>query len=140
MYYLFCGINIVNIENVTINISAQDLNTEIEKKEEKTVTDVEKKTEDTDEIVDINEVDEGIKLPREDMDILIMCFKENREKALKFLNQISNMKDCEKTALVNRLVRRGEIEPEYKHHQLWSVLHKNGLYSKSESNWYKIVL
>ena len=104
MYYLFCGINIVNIENVTINISAQNLNTEIEKKEEKTVTDVEKKTEDTDEIVDINEVDEGIKLPKEDMDILIMCFKGNSGEALKFVKQISCMIDSEKTDLVNRLV------------------------------------
>ena len=84
--------------------------------------------------------DKGLELAGEDMDALIMCFKGDREKALMFLKQISDLKDSKKTTLVNRLVKSGDISKEYRHRQLWSVLRKNGLYSKSESNWYKTVL
>ena len=84
--------------------------------------------------------EEDIELPKEDMDILIMCFKGNREKAVKFLAKIRGITDYEKAALVNSLVRSGDLSKEYKHRKLWSLLHRNGLYSKSESNWYKIVL
>ena len=84
--------------------------------------------------------EEDIELPKEDMDILIMCFNGNREKAVKFLAKIRGINDYEKAALVNSLVRNGDLSKEYKHRKLWSLLHRNGLYSKSESNWYKIVL
>ena len=111
------------------------------KKEEKPVTDVEKKCDRSHEYVDFNEVDEeDVELPKEDMDILIMCFKGNSGKALKFLKEIRCMIDSEKTDLVNRLVRNGDISNRYKHRKLWEVLRKNGLYNKSESNWNKIVL
>ena len=142
MYDLFYGINIGHIENVTINNAAPQSSSKTEeKKEEKPVTDVEKKCDRSHEYVDFNEVDEeDVELPKEDMDILIMCFKGNRENALKFLKEIRCMIDSEKTDLVNRLVRNGDISNRYKHRKLWEVLRKNGLYSKSESNWNKIVL
>ena len=142
MYDLFYGINIGHIENVTINnVAPQSSSKTEEKKEEKPVTDVEKKCDRSHEYVDFNEVDEeDIELPKEDMDILIMCFKGNSGKALKFLKEIRCMIDSEKTDLVNRLVRNGDISNRYKHRKLWEVLRKNGLYSKSESNWNKIVL
>lgn len=142
MYDLFYGINIGHIENVTINNAAPQSSSKTEeKKEEKPVTDVEKKCDRSHEYVDFNEVDEeDIELPKEDMDILIMCFKGNSGKALKFLKEIRCMIDSEKTDLVNRLVRNGDISNRYKHRKLWEVLRKNGLYSKSESNWNKIVL
>ena len=142
MYDLFYGINIGHIENVTINNAAPQSSSKTEeKKEEKPVTDVEKKCDRSHEYVDFNEVDEeDVELPKEDMDILIMCFKGNKENALKFLKEIRCMIDSEKTDLVNRLVRNGDISNRYKHRKLWEVLRKNGLYSKSESNWNKIVL
>ena len=83
--------------------------------------------------------EEGIELPDEDMDIFTMCFKGNREKAVKFLKEISCMMDSEKTDLVNRLVRNGDISNRYKRRKLWEVLLKNGLYNKSESNWNMII-
>lgn len=142
MYDLFYGINIGHIENVTINNAAPQSSSKTEeKKEEKPVTDVEQKCDRSHEYVDFNEVDEeDVELPKEDMDILIMCFKGNSGKALKFLKEIRCMIDSEKTDLVNRLVRNGDISNRYKHRKLWEVLRKNGLYSKSESNWNKIVL
>lgn len=142
MYDLFYGINIGHIENVTINnVAPQSSSKTEEKKEEKPVTDVEKKCDRSHEYVDFNEVDEeDVELPKEDMDILIMCFKGNSGKALKFLKEIRCMIDSEKTDLVNRLVRNGDISNRYKHRKLWEVLRKNGLYNKSESNWNKIVL
>lgn len=142
MYDLFYGINIGHIENVTINNAAPQSSSKTEeKKEEKPVTDVEKKCDRSHEYVDFNEVDEeDVELPKEDMDILIMCFKGNSGKALKFLKEIRCMIDSEKTDLVNRLVRNGDISNRYKHRKLWEVLRKNGLYNKSESNWNKIVL
>ena len=142
MYDLFYGINIGHIENVTINNAATQSSSKTEeKKEEKPVTDVEKKCDRSHEYVDFNEVDEeDVELPKEDMDILIMCFKGNSGKALKFLKEIRCMIDSEKTDLVNRLVRNGDISNRYKHRKLWEVLRKNGLYNKSESNWNKIVL
>ena len=142
MYDLFYGINIGHIENVTINNAAPQSSSKTEeKKEEKPVTDVEKKCDRSHEYVDFNEVDEeDVELPKEDMNILIMCFKGNSGKALKFLKEIRCMIDSEKTDLVNRLVRNGDISNRYKHRKLWEVLRKNGLYSKSESNWNKIVL
>lgn len=141
MYDLFYGINIGHIENVTINNAAPQSSSKTEeKKEEKPVTDVEKKCDRSHEYVDFNEVDEeDVELPKEDMDILIMCFKGNKEKALKFLAKIRGMNDYEKAALVNSLVRSGDLSKEYKHRKLWSLLHRNGLYSKSESNWNKII-
>ena len=142
MYDLFYGINIGHIENVTINNAAPQSSSKTEeKKEEKPVTDVEKKCDRSHEYVDFNEVDEeDVELPKEDMDILIMCFKGNSGKALKFLKEIRCMIDSEKTDLVNMLVRNGDISNRYKHRKLWEVLRKNGLYNKSESNWNKIVL
>ena len=83
--------------------------------------------------------EEDIELPKEDMERLIMYFKGNSEKALNFLKQIRCMIDSEKTDLVNMLVRNGDLSKEYKHRKLWSLLHRNGLYSKSESNWNKII-
>ena len=83
--------------------------------------------------------EDGSELPYEDMERLIKCFKGNREKAVKFLNKIRGMNDNEKAALVNSLVRSGDIAKEYKHRKLWSSLRRNGLYSKSESNWNKII-
>ena len=84
--------------------------------------------------------EKDIELPKEDMERLIMCFNGNREKAVKFLAKIRGINDYEKAALVNSLVRNGDLSKEYKHRKMWSLLHRNGLYSKSESNWYKIVL
>ena len=141
MYDLFYGINIGHIENVTINNAAPQSSSKTEEeKEEKPVTDVEQKCDRSHEYVDFNEVDEeDVELPKEDMDILIMCFKGNRENALKFLAKIRGMNDYEKAALVNSLVRSGDLSKEYKHRKLWSLLHRNGLYSKSESNWNKII-
>ena len=87
------------------------------------------------------EEDGDIKLSTEDMDTLVKCFKGNEDNAIKFWEAINQLeKDIEKTDLVNKLVRVGLISDNYKHHVLFTLLKSNGLYGKSESNWYHRVL
>ena len=87
------------------------------------------------------EEDGDIKLSTEDMDTLVKCFKGNKENAIKFWEAINQFAmDTEKTDLVNKLVRVGLISDNYKHHVLFTLLKSNGLYGKSESNWYHRVL
>ena len=87
------------------------------------------------------EEDGDIKLSTEDMKTLVKCFKGNEDNAIKFWKAINQFaKDTEKTDLVNKLVRVGLISDNYKHHVLFTLLKSNGLYGKSESNWYHRVL
>ena len=84
----------------------------------------------------------GVKnLSDEDMETLKKCFKGNEDNAIKFWKAINQFAmDTEKTDLVNKLVRVGLISDNYKHHVLFTLLKSNGLYGKSESNWYHRVL
>ena len=87
------------------------------------------------------EEDGDIKLSTEDMRTLVKCFKGNEDNAIKFweaMNQLS--KDCDKTDLVNQLVRAGQISHDCKHSPLFPLLKNNGLYGKSLSNWYHRIL
>ena len=87
------------------------------------------------------EEDGDIKLSTEDMKTLVKCFKGNEDNAIKFWKAINQFAmDTEKTDLVNKLVRVGLISDNYKHHVLFTLLKSNGLYGKSESNWYHRVL
>ena len=75
------------------------------------------------------------------MRTLVKCFKGNEDNAIKFweaMNQLS--KDCDKTDLVNQLVRAGQISHDCKHSPLFTLLKNNGLYGKSLSNWYHRIL
>ena len=88
-----------------------------------------------------SEEDGDIKLSTEDMRTLVKCFKGNEDNAIKFweaMNQLS--KDCDKTDLVNQLVRAGQISHDCKHIPLFTLLKNNGLYGKSLSNWYHRIL
>ena len=88
-----------------------------------------------------SEEDGDIKLSTEDMRTLVKCFKGNEDNAIKFweaMNQLS--KDCDKTDLVNQLVRAGQISHDCKHSPLFTLLKNNGLYGKSLSNWYHRIL
>ena len=86
------------------------------------------------------EEDGDIKLSTEDMRTLVKCFKGNEDNAIKFWEAINQLeKDIEKTRLVNQLVKEGKIDSRFKHHTLFTLLKNNGLYEKSQTNWYNRV-
>ena len=86
------------------------------------------------------EEDVDIKLSTEDMRTLVKCFKGNEDNAIKFWESINQLeKDIEKTRLVNQLVKEGKIDSRFKHHTLFTLLKNNGLYEKSQTNWYNRV-
>ena len=86
------------------------------------------------------EEDGDIKLSTEDMRTLVKCFKGNEDNAIKFWEAINQLeKDIEKTRLVNQLVKEGKIDSRFKHHTLYTLLKNNGLYEKSQTNWYNRV-
>ena len=83
------------------------------------------------------EEDGDIKLSTEDMRTLVKCFKGNEDNAIKFweaMNQLS--KDSDKTDLVNKLVKEGQISQSYKYSPLFTLLKNNGLYGKTDKSWY----
>ena len=63
-----------------------------------------------------------------------MFYGDERE-ANNFLNRIQGMKPTQITALVNQLVKEKKLSDLSCHRDLWQVLHDEGLYTKSESNW-----
>ena len=84
-----------------------------------------------------SEEDGDIKLSTEDMRTLVKCFKGNEDNAIKFweaMNQLS--KDSDKTDLVNKLVKEGQISHSYKYRPLFTLLKNNGLYGKTDKSWY----
>lgn len=62
-------------------------------------------------------------------------FYGNEEEARKFLHQIRGMKNTEIVALVKKRVNEGIISELSCHRDLWKILHDNGLYTATESNW-----
>lgn len=66
---------------------------------------------------------------------LKQIFFDDEAEARKFLASIQNMKSTQITAKVNELVKAKIISDKSHKHDLWNVLHKNGLYSPTESNW-----
>ena len=66
---------------------------------------------------------------------LLSIFYENEQEVKDFLAKIQGMKPKEITAKVNQLVKEGKISKFSCHRDLWKVLHDNGLYDRSESNW-----
>lgn len=52
-----------------------------------------------------------------------------------FLESIQGMKPTQITDKVNQLVSEKKISELSKHRDLWKVLHDNGYYNRSESNW-----
>lgn len=57
------------------------------------------------------------------------------EEAKAFLESIQGMKPTQITAKVNQLVGEQKISELSSHRDLWKVLHDNGYYNKTESNW-----
>ena len=62
-------------------------------------------------------------------------FYGNERSTNDFLNRIQGMKPTQITALVNQLVKEKKLSDLSCHRDLWQVLHDEGLYTKSESNW-----
>lgn len=52
-----------------------------------------------------------------------------------FLESIQGMKPTQITAKVNQLVSEKKISELSSHRDLWTVLHDNGYYNRTESNW-----
>lgn len=62
-------------------------------------------------------------------------FYGNEENARKFLSDIQGMKPTQITEKVNLLVGKKIISELSRKRNLWTVLHENGLYGRSEANW-----
>ena len=77
-------------------------------------------------------VDEG---QQELVEVLKPMFYGSVGEARAFLQGIQGMKATQVTDRVNQLVTARKLSEISKHRDLWKVLHDNGLYLKSESNW-----
>lgn len=66
---------------------------------------------------------------------LCPIFYEDKKQARAFLQRIKGMKNTDITRLVNQLVEQGVISDLSCHRDLWKVLHNNGLYTPTETNW-----
>lgn len=66
---------------------------------------------------------------------LAPIFFNDQQEAANFVKQIQNMKPRQITALVSDLVRDRIISDISSRRVLWTILHDNGLYPLSESNW-----
>ncbi len=62
-------------------------------------------------------------------------FYGDEENARKFLSGIQGMKPTQITEKVNLLVGEKIISELSRKRDLWTVLHENGLYGRSEANW-----
>lgn len=62
-------------------------------------------------------------------------FYGSEKEAEAFLQSIQGMKPKQITDRVSQLVMEKKISDLSKHRDLWKVLHDNGLYDKTESNW-----
>ncbi len=69
------------------------------------------------------------------VDELTPIFWGEEKEADKFLTSIQGMKPIQITELVKKLVDYNLISEMSKGRRLWKVLHDNGLYKPSESNW-----
>lgn len=70
------------------------------------------------------------------VDELTDVFYSDRKEATDFLAQVRRMtKPTEITQLVTRLVEKRKISDKSCCRPLWTILHKYGLYAKSEANW-----
>lgn len=69
------------------------------------------------------------------IDKLMPIFYNERTEALRFYKNIQGMKSTQITEKVNQMVSEGKISELSCHRDLWKVLHDNGIYDKSESNW-----
>lgn len=66
---------------------------------------------------------------------LASCFFGKTDEAASFLTRIRGMKPTQITQLVTQLVEERTISDLSYGRELWSVLHRYGLYARSESNW-----
>lgn len=57
--------------------------------------------------------------------------------AQKFLNEISGLKPPQVSEIVCGYIKRKQLSELSSHRDLWKVLHDNGYYEPSESNWNK---
>ena len=69
------------------------------------------------------------------IDRLKPIFYGSEQDAKAFLESIQGMKPTQITAKVNQLVGEQKISELSSHRDLWKVLHDNGYYNKTESNW-----
>lgn len=66
-------------------------------------------------------------------------FFGNEEVAKQFLMEIDNAKPTQVVAIVGEYLSRKEISQISCHRDLWALLHENGYYDPSESNWNKAI-
>lgn len=70
---------------------------------------------------------------------LLPVFFGVEKDAREFLSAIQGMTSVQITQTVKRWAAEGRISPLSKKRALWKVLHDNGVYPKSESNWNRMV-
>ena len=69
------------------------------------------------------------------VDKLAPVFFGNREQVAEFLGRIKGAKPTDVTAEVNRLVKERKVSDISCNKVLWEILHDNGFYAPTLSNW-----
>ena len=77
----------------------------------------------------VEEVDEVL------VDKLAPVFFGNREQVAEFLRRIKGAKSTDVTAEVNRLIKERKVSDISCNKVLWEILHDNGFYAPTLSNW-----
>jgi len=65
------------------------------------------------------------------------AFYGKADVASRFLNEISGLKSTQITKVVGEYMKRRLLSELSSHRDLWQILHENGYYDPSESNWNK---
>ena len=87
--------------------------------------------------MDIKEKVLGVSPASEIEQQLLSIFYGNEENVRAFLESIKDAKPTQITMLVKKWVNENKISELSCHRDLWKVLHNNGLYTPSETNWNK---
>lgn len=77
----------------------------------------------------VEEVDEAL------VEKLVPVFYGNREIVTEFLGRIKGAKPTDVTAEVNRLLKERKVSDISCNKVLWEILHENGYYPPTLSNW-----
>lgn len=68
-------------------------------------------------------------------DALKAFFYGDKAEVMSFLQEVRNKKPMDVIGVVHRYVAENKIPERASHRDLWQLMHDNGLYEPSESNW-----
>ena len=67
------------------------------------------------------------------------CFFGDEEVARRFLNEVAGVKPTQVIEIVGKYIGKNEMSKLSCRRDLWKVLHENGYYEPTESNWNKAI-